>query len=575
MTDKKILLVLGAGVSMDAQLPGWMTLVNRLIEFNPTARRRWAEFVKDDTSEPSRKAEYIASIVESGEDAPTRSLDELIRDALYKRSKHPQPGQLADSIARLVAILGDRVTVLTTNYDVLAEEALRTYCPDVTISSVDYKSWVADSPDLSVIHLHGILKPREDPIGDVILTQSSFLRHQSSIQSFIEDGLVECDIALFVGMSVTDPNIIGPLWRLKARTGIKPDVYNVAIVGMPTLQAHQSPASRSLSAARSYAYRCAEFLESSFAVHNVYAKTFAQVSQILYDAALFATDPGRYLSDDENVSTRYGVRLSRCLDSAYASLGCEPDSDFPVGKSGIDVSNALYTELSYQSADFSRMTDQYKIDPRVPLAEFGGIAQFLQRCASGLRRSHNEELRGIYEAHGQEFAREQFSLFAWLRSRNSAEYDFGLRLVGTSAYTHRQPWSMNRSVEVVPGTGYPAVECILTGKPFITRGYDPRPNALWGTIAVTPFTVTSPTSHPMLKGVDMDVLQVGAVSLNSTFHLVAKNAQDAPQVDATGLGKPVSILSYLSLGQQAELFTRLSAVGERICSPTQAFTHSR
>jgi hypothetical protein len=379
VTDKKILLVLGAGVSMDAQLPGWMTLVNRLIEFNPTARRRWAEFVKDDTSEPSRKAEYIASIVESGEDAPTRSLDELIRDALYRRSKHPQPGQLADSIARLVAILGDRVTVLTTNYDVLAEEALRTYCPDVTISSVDYNSWVADSPDLSVIHLHGILKPREDPIGDVILTQSSFLRHQSSIQSFIESRLVECDIALFVGMSVTDPNIIGPLWRLKARTGIKPEVYNVAIVGMPTLQAHQSPTSRSLSAARSYAYRCAEFLESSFDVHNVYAKTFAQVSQILYDAALFATDPGRYLSDDENVSTRYGVRLSRCLDSAYASLGCEPDSDFPVGKSGIDVSNALYTELSYQSADFSRMTDQYKIDPRVPLAEFGGIAQFLQR----------------------------------------------------------------------------------------------------------------------------------------------------------------------------------------------------
>ena len=189
-------------------------------------------------------------------------------------------------------------------------------------------------------------------------------------------------------------------------------------------------------------------------------------------------DIDAYRSSDPNTSSRYGYRLERTLDSMYSALGCAPQEDYvPYGAHAEALSAALHDHL---------------YDP-------GGIAEEMAEVATRLRRSNDPEKKKVGEEFAEGFLTEKFGLFLWLRARGGKEAEYAIRLIGTSAYQHREASSLDRVANIRPGTRHAAAQCLLDGRPFIRDIRDERSFALWGCLAATPFNVVgfaASTTHP-------------------------------------------------------------------------------
>lgn len=564
VTDSVTFLT-GAGISQDSGLPGWDSLVSRIVSLGGDDMDRWTPFVLEDLGDPSRKAEYVLGMA-SG--SSTRS--DLVRDALYLNAPEPTPGTLCDSLARLISLRPGNVQVITTNYDTLLEAALKPYLNgNSVVRSLTLDEAKGRTPalptlpglhqsEIEIVHVHGILEPQQEPRGDIILAESEFLKHQVAIRDFITSQLLQSTTVVIIGMSITDPNVVGPLWAIQPKEDSKeapgpasttsasksPSVFHITVVnetgfgtkhkpfGTNEWQDQATDDERALKNARAFAYRRASYLEKTFNVKNVYLKTYAQIPQLLYDAALCHESKEKYMCSDASGSIRYGYRLKRTLDTLYTRLGCPPGEDYiPHGKAAKKLSDTLNKELT-------------KPD---------GIVDFLRGVASGYK-GHNEPARAeIWSAAHEAFETENFGLFLWLRARVDDDHEYGLRLLGTSVYQHRNPWSLDRVAVIAPSSPFPAVQCVLSGNPSIEPMSDGRAFPLWGTIASTPFTLTGTSGsvyHPTCPGIDLDVLQVGAITLNSSNRVVPR--------DKLQSSSRASILPFLSNKDQAELFARLA-----------------
>lgn len=149
-----ITMFVGAGVSMEAQLPSWNQLVRELLvqaseaDDPRDAVEAWATMVLEEG--PLAAAAVAESLYESG-----IAFRQAFRDALYGGDSNVfVPGALASQIAWLKSRLGSRLAILTSNYDGLLEDALRE-------RGLTVKSYVRGraEPDgeAAIWHLHGRL----------------------------------------------------------------------------------------------------------------------------------------------------------------------------------------------------------------------------------------------------------------------------------------------------------------------------------------------------------------------------------------------------------------------------------
>ncbi len=120
----QITMFVGAGVSMEAELPSWNTLVREiLIEArragdDDDAVAAWADTVLEE-------GPLAAAAVAEALYPDATTFRRALRDALYARDPGSYvPGSLATQLAWLKARLGSRLALLTVNYDGLLESAL-------------------------------------------------------------------------------------------------------------------------------------------------------------------------------------------------------------------------------------------------------------------------------------------------------------------------------------------------------------------------------------------------------------------------------------------------------------------
>lgn len=556
-TKSRFTVVVGAGVSLDAGLPLWHRLIDNIIE--QISDIKWRREAQLDQNDLTRKAEYVIRLAGESTASPPRV---VILNALYRKSsgntnviRHPQPGRLADATARLCASLGDRVDIVTTNFDVLLESALQKYKGTEQIRSVPFQENLDDTgwaQGKGVLHLHGILKPGEDPIGDIVLTESDFLQHGPRIRSFLLDRIKTTHL-LFIGVSMTDSNLIGPLWEFSnpqpdAHSGSEhetgsepaslPSLCFMLSVAAPNPRSSEGVATTDEARkheleSRRFAIKRTNYLRNTLGVKTIFFKSFGQQIQAVCEASLALRDYEKYKLHDKATSSRYGFRFMRTLNDSYRNIGCPDDAEMPTGDHADALSDRLHKYLDDQDGLFSTIVKNAR------------------------SRTAGTALRDEFEIYQSQFARERFGLFLWLRSRDSERNDsYELRLVGSSAYRHRDAWSLDRKADISPTSRFPAGRAIFRGQADISDFPINSIWQLWGAAWAVPFSHYLEASER--TGTDAgarDSVEVGVICLQST-HFWSETAWKA--------GRPRSILSALTEQQENRLIDVLAGIGREI-----------
>jgi SIR2-like domain len=219
---RELTLLVGAGASMEAGLPSWRRLIEMLLEtvaaelpsLDEEERAAWIEATlrRDDLLGAGAVVEVMAK----------EDLDKLIPERLYG-GQGPEafaPGPIAHQVAALRGIWGERLEILTTNYDDLLEQALI----DAGTARTSIRSYTQNREPgkrarrtVAVTHLHGLAGRSGSPKG-IVLTEEHYHRMQrgTSWQEQLVTARLQGSTCVFVGMSLADPNLIRYLYGYEA-----------------------------------------------------------------------------------------------------------------------------------------------------------------------------------------------------------------------------------------------------------------------------------------------------------------------------------------------------------------------
>ncbi|HEY0636935.1 MAG TPA: SIR2 family protein [Pseudonocardiaceae bacterium] len=493
-------IVVGAGVSMNAGLRSWEELVDQMaLQIDA---EKFQKIVLRDRSDLMRKVEIILQLINGGR-AVRRDETEIIRRALYPDGLTLAPGDLARSIAKLAYLRRDGVRLITTNFDTLLEEALLEYLPadrirSFGLSEAGVEGWHAAAAGgrIGVMHVHGMVPQTGPSEGPVVLAESQFFRHGAEVRRFISDNL-EGACSLFVGLSMSDPNVVGPLYDSGGAAATAPRFALTVPAMAPGAEDHHESGE--------YALELAKFMDAKLHLRTVMLRSYSQLNQVLADLSLVILQPRRYLRTpaEDPDSLVYSARMDRALDRCYRAVGCGRRQRVPDGPMAATLNDRLYAALHA---------------PEGPVGVISEIAR--TNFAYNFRRSA-----------------EKLSLFLWLRSRahRGGPSPYALNLVGMSAYLHREKWSIRTEVEIVRGSVMVAAQAVFYNAPLAVDVQQQAGSPIWRGMIAMPIVLDSMNPDLRVGDSPADILTVGAITLNST-HLVA--AAD----HSVGTGKSIMTL---------------------------------
>jgi hypothetical protein len=312
-----VTLLVGAGASVEADLPSWPKLIDGLLSTvadaqddlqNAETRREWVQ-------QTLKRNDLLgaAAVVEVMAPQP---LEVLVPTQLYGADGASEylPGPIALQVAQLRILFGDRLDILTTNYDDLIERALL----DRGVAKSRVRSYIQHrhvdrraSNTVAVTHLHGVAGRTGEP-KRVVLTEEHYHQMQrgSSWQERLVTERLEQSLCLFVGMSLTDPNLIRYLYGYK-----KSEARNhAAIFVRQGDEGLQDEVRRALERAAVERWaRCG--------VEAVFIDHYADAAQLLYEIGQCR----RAGSDYEAI----GIRADRLIGDAERAVlladGDQPD----------------------------------------------------------------------------------------------------------------------------------------------------------------------------------------------------------------------------------------------------------
>lgn len=509
----------GAGVSVDAGLPTWTGLLRR-IAASRTSDNRSAELA-----------------LKAGEDDLARTAGLLLReklgvpdyaaiaDALYGEQRHLPASYLARHIVSLAVAMPAQMALVTTNFDDVLERALREDFPEVVSCSLDSKDrwWRAffepSDPIFHVLHLHGALtrdRGSKSVLGPLVLTEDDFYRHGADVQAEVDDVLKESTTVVCIGLSLTDPNIVGPLSRRD-----KDDNGSIYIVSVPSRNSNLDA-----DEALDFAESREKYLKDLFGVNVVPLNSYSQIHQLFIDLELAVTDSDRYLSSGTS-SHRYGYRLARCLRASYKELGY-PARTRSASKSALSKASDKLNELV----------------PAVQQELSGLVKNSDSRAAKTLLKSLGKATTDIRDR----IREEGLGLFLWMPARfdptdKDGQRTHALSLVAASAYAHREEWSFSRSMEINSYGVSTVQKAAFLGQPIFEDAnlrYEPR---LWMSNAAVPLSLIDDTTN--------SVVTAGVVVLSSARPMLPDD-WDGSAVERS------TVLSVLSLEDQVEFARYLS-----------------
>lgn len=202
---------LGAGLSMDAQLPSWSALLESLLK---SENRKPFEYINNANSESISSAMGYSSIVtgryaldgylrdsQKDEDENYQDFIERIRKVLYKKKNYKSA--LITSVAKAVK-RKKPAQIITYNYDDLLDELL---------NKKDFYS-VSDNiiprtKDVPIYHVHGMISRDNTRPSNSVLSEKDYHHLYSNPHNWanvVQLNALYTSVCFFIGFSMTDPN---------------------------------------------------------------------------------------------------------------------------------------------------------------------------------------------------------------------------------------------------------------------------------------------------------------------------------------------------------------------------------
>jgi hypothetical protein len=291
----KVTLLVGAGASMEAGLPSWHELLDRLVVRAGEvaglieAAARNEQLTHEQGAERARWLSDAARDGSLGKAALAEALaggerDAWIKEALFGSDSGPHeyfPGPIATQVPILLEAFGPAdLRVMTLNYDDLIEQAFRDRAGAPAPHALSAEDHHVPSGGYGIFHLHGYLGRDDRPSGELVLSEADYMQMQrgTSWQETLVQTALHDSTLVFVGTSLLDPNVIRYLHGVTHPTGSEPARFAV----FARQDTYPEPVRRELRDAREWAL--AKRWEA-IGVRAVFVDHYTDVAQLLAEIA--------------------------------------------------------------------------------------------------------------------------------------------------------------------------------------------------------------------------------------------------------------------------------------------------
>lgn len=220
--NNNLVLVLGAGVSVEYGLPDWNVLLQKLLltafenETNETKEKSLVLaklFTKAFQLSPLIAARFLNNYYSNTSESV--EFENAVRKVLYENIKSDTDSELVKEIIQLCVAPGKSPnlnSIITYNYDDIIEKSLAGLNIEVPFKPIYCVGLNSNYNELPIYHVHGFM-PRNGELNKnnkITLSENNYHQQYNDIYSW--SNIVQINkfrdcTCLFIGISFTDPNI--------------------------------------------------------------------------------------------------------------------------------------------------------------------------------------------------------------------------------------------------------------------------------------------------------------------------------------------------------------------------------
>jgi hypothetical protein len=214
--NEKLVLVLGAGVSLEFGVPTWNVLLQNLMVHtiendNQVSNTLSKLFNNIFTPNPLISGRYLQDFFENNDS----SFETMVRDVLYSEVNKDQSSQLLEEIVRICVAPGKSPnldSIITYNFDDILEHKLNKTSMGIPYKSIYGIGMDLKNNELPIYHVHGFLPEKKDldKSNTITFGESNYHEQYSDIYSWnniVQINKFRENTCVFIGSSLTDPNI--------------------------------------------------------------------------------------------------------------------------------------------------------------------------------------------------------------------------------------------------------------------------------------------------------------------------------------------------------------------------------
>lgn len=289
-----IVLFLGAGVSREAKVATWNTLISDLfvalidkelatnkINIDDESKRKITnEIIQQNGSSPLLQTRFIRS-------GMADDFEDLLRDILYKNSEETSP--LLEAIGQLCIPNRGKVgiqAIVNYNFDDLVEKNLKKL--GVKYRSIYREGAVPYSDELGIFHVHGFLPQSNDEyegLSKSLLVFSEEGYHKLSLEPYNWANINQINFltnntCVFIGLSMTDPNL-RRLLEIVAQKNIDEDGYARHYVIMKRFSVEDNEKAEAIKSFEKVNKSLQEIFYKELGLNVIWIDEFSEITEII------------------------------------------------------------------------------------------------------------------------------------------------------------------------------------------------------------------------------------------------------------------------------------------------------